>query len=168
MREYRQCICMCIHIRALTWAHLNKLFSVNSMPQPTCYNSLDRFITFCQMTSAGAISGVCGNQSPLGDPHYVIGSLCLQAFDTDKRMVAAVAGGPRYAGSVRSIILSAMMQSECSRPQLIMMPILDTGHFRGKRGRGAFSRCSLCHRGVYDLIYLFQSEKVQRSKRCRL
>lgn len=47
------------------------------------------------MTSAGAISGVCGNQSPLGDSDYVIGSLCLQAFDTDKRMVAAVAGRPR-------------------------------------------------------------------------
>lgn len=56
------------------------------------------------------------------DPDYVIGSLCLQAFDTDKRTVAAVAGEPRLSG--RSIILSAMMQSECLRLQLIMIRTL--------------------------------------------
>lgn len=46
------------------------------------------------------------------DPDYVIVSFCLQTFDTDKRMVAAVAGEPRWASGGRSIVLSAMMQSQ--------------------------------------------------------
>lgn len=76
-------VCMHMHVRALctdsmhmyalaagalAWAHLNKVFSVNSISQPTCYYSVDRFITICPMTSASYFWGLWESKSILKIP----------------------------------------------------------------------------------------------------
>ncbi len=55
----RACVCSVHRLNAyalaagaLARAHLNKVFSANSISPPTCYYSVDRFITICTMTSA--------------------------------------------------------------------------------------------------------------------
>lgn len=64
---------------------------------------------FFPVTSASSISRICGNKSLLGYPDYVIVSLRRQAFDTDKRTVAAAeaAAGLRGSGGVVSSRLSS-------------------------------------------------------------
>lgn len=125
------------------------------MFQPTCYNSGDRFITICLVTSAGAIPGFCGNQSPLGDPAYVTAPFVSKHLILINGWWRQWQAG--WSRRIRSIVLSAMMQSDCLRLWLIIIPILDTGHFVGKCGRGASSRCS-SHHSDYAHMYLFQLE----------
>lgn len=100
------CTCVCVPhktraimcvlaARPLSLVHLNKVFLVNSIPQPTCYYGADRFITSCLNDISQLFLGFVGIKVHFEDPDYVISSLCPQAFDTDKRMVAAEADEPR-------------------------------------------------------------------------
>lgn len=61
------------------------------------------------MTSALLFLGFVGIKVYFEYSDYVIGSLCLQAYDTDKRPVAAEANKERGASSATSAMLSALM-----------------------------------------------------------
>lgn len=136
----------------------NKVFSVSSVSQSTWSNSVDRFITFCPMTSATAIPGVCRNQSPLGDPNYVIGSICLQAFDSDKRMVAAVEiDGQRQINHI--ICHDTIWMFEATVDDDL---ILDNGHIGGGMADAACTIMWVMTSHAYSI------RKTERSKRCRL
>lgn len=98
------CLCMVraqtmqmyvLEAHTLRWAHLKKVFSVTSISQQTSYYSVDRFITPRPNDISELFLGFVGIKVHFEDPDYVTGSLCLQAFDTDKRMAAAVADEPR-------------------------------------------------------------------------
>lgn len=89
---------------------LNQLISANFKVPVHSACSADRFMAiFFPVTSASSISRICGNKSLLGYPDYVTVSLRRQAFDTDKRTVAAAeaAAGLRGSGSVASSRLSS-------------------------------------------------------------
>lgn len=86
-----------------------------------------------------------------------------KAFDTDKRwMVAAEA-------SVASIILSARMRSlEAGVSRQAASRQGNSGRRGDKRGRGAFSSCSLHRGGGYDLTCSFSVGKCADQKGRRL
>lgn len=161
------CACTCARLLCALTTHIyniNKVFSVNSISQPSCCYSVDRFITIYPMTSASYFWGLWESKFILKIP---IMSLAPSVF---KHLILIngwwrqwQAGRDRRVASDQSY--SAMMQSECSRQQLIM--IFDNGHFRGERGRCEFSRCSSYHHGGMT-SHIHSSRKVQGSKWCRL
>lgn len=92
-----------------------------------------------------------------------------KVFDTDKRWMVAAA-----EASVASIILSAKMRSlEAGVDLIAILGRLPQGRGTrgwggGKRGRGAFSSCSLHRGGGYDLTCSFSVGKCADQKGRRL
>lgn len=147
------------HIQTHFTRNWNKVFSVNSVSQPTWSDSVDRFITFCLMTSATTIPGVCRNQSPLGDPNYVTGSICLQAFDTGKRMAAAAAEIDGQRQINHNICHDTIWMFEATVDDDL---IRDNGHIGGGMADAACTIMWVMTSHAYSI------QKTERSKRCRL
>lgn len=143
---------------APSWVHLNKVCVCNSISQPTCYHSVDRYITICPMTSASYFWGLWESKSILNIP-----IMSLAPF-VSKHLI--LINGWRQASWDRRAASDQSYYLPWCNLMFEAAVYLDNGRF-GELGRCAFSRCSSYH---YDGMtsHVYFSRKVQTSKRCRL